>query len=277
VAPLVTKVPGPVHEYNTRSAVVSLSVMVAVSVRVSPVSPKLAGCPARVPVLRMLVMIASRYVGKALPKVPEGGAGALRMGVAVTPEGMTVGGLVVDTATVMADGTLLMAGVAASTTAAAVGGGSLCAEKPGGDFKGHHIATDKNDKGTNQGGPWTPLFRQAVAVYRELIQQCPEARESLEAHVILADILRSNFRDLRGAINELTAAIARNPPQSAELTYQVAKLYFELGDYQQSALEAQRVFTRYETSAFVDDAMFLPPPGYTRFSMGGLLKGLGGK
>lgn len=99
--------------------------------------------------------------------------------------------------------------------------------------------------------------RQAVAVYRELIQQCPEARESLEAHVILADILRGNFRDLRGAINELTAAIARNPPQSAELTYQVAKLYFELGDYQQCALEAQRVFTRYETSAFVDDAMFL--------------------
>jgi tetratricopeptide (TPR) repeat protein len=100
-------------------------------------------------------------------------------------------------------------------------------------------------------------FRQAVSVYRELIQQCPESRESLEAHVILADILRGNFRDLRGAINELTAAIARNPPQSAELTYQVAKLYFELGDYQQCALEAQRVAARYETSAFVDDALFL--------------------
>jgi hypothetical protein len=26
----------------------------------------------------------------------------------------------------------------------------------------------------------------------------------------------------------------------------------------------------------LDDAMFVPPPGYTRFSMGGLLKGLGG-
>lgn len=100
-------------------------------------------------------------------------------------------------------------------------------------------------------------MRQAVAVYRELIQQCPESKEALEAHVILADILRNHFRDLRGAINELTAAIARNPPQSAELTYQVAKVYFELGDYQQCALEASQVFTRYETSAFVDDAMFL--------------------
>jgi tetratricopeptide (TPR) repeat protein len=100
-------------------------------------------------------------------------------------------------------------------------------------------------------------MRQAVSVYRELIQQCPESKESLEAHVILAEILRNHFHDLRGAINELTAAIARNPPQSAELTYQVAKLYFELGDYQQCALEAQQVFTRYETSTFVDDAMFL--------------------
>lgn len=100
-------------------------------------------------------------------------------------------------------------------------------------------------------------MRQAVAVYRELIQQCPEAKETLEAHVILADILRVHFRDLRGAINELTAAIARNPPQSAELTYQVAKLYFELGDYEQCALEARQVLVRYETSAFVDDALFL--------------------
>lgn len=100
-------------------------------------------------------------------------------------------------------------------------------------------------------------MRQAVSVYRELINQCPESKEALEAHVILADILRNHFHDLRGAINELTAAIARNPPQSAELTYQVAKYYFELGDYQQCALEAQQVFTRYETSAFVDDAMFL--------------------
>ncbi|HVE85174.1 MAG TPA: tetratricopeptide repeat protein [Myxococcales bacterium] len=100
-------------------------------------------------------------------------------------------------------------------------------------------------------------MRQAVAVYRELVQQCPESKEALEAHVILADILRNHFHDLRGAINELTAAIARNPPQSAELTYQVAKLYFELGDYQQCALESRQVFTRYETSAFVDDAMFL--------------------
>jgi tetratricopeptide (TPR) repeat protein len=106
---------------------------------------------------------------------------------------------------------------------------------------------------------WLELrdVRQAIAVYQELIQQCPESPESLEAHLVVAELLRTRLGDLRGSITELSSAIARNPPQIAELTYQVAKLYFELGDYQQSALEAQRVVTRFETSGYVDDAMLL--------------------
>ena len=100
-------------------------------------------------------------------------------------------------------------------------------------------------------------MRKAVEVYRELIQECPEAPETLEGRIHLAEILRTHYRDLRGAINELTAAIARNPPQSAELNYQVAKLYFELGDYQQCEIEASNVERKYEASSFVDDAMLL--------------------
>jgi tetratricopeptide (TPR) repeat protein len=100
-------------------------------------------------------------------------------------------------------------------------------------------------------------MRHAVEVYRELIRQCPEAPETLEGRINLAHILRAQYRDLRGAITELTAAIARNPPQSAELSYQVAKLYFELGDYQQCELEAGNLAKRYEASGFVDDALFL--------------------
>lgn len=100
-------------------------------------------------------------------------------------------------------------------------------------------------------------IRQAVAVYRELIAQCPEAPETLEARVILADLLEMRFRDTRGAITELTAALDRNPPQSAELHYRVASLYFQLQDYPQAELEAQKVATKYEASAFVDDAMML--------------------
>lgn len=100
-------------------------------------------------------------------------------------------------------------------------------------------------------------FKRALEVYRELITVCPEAPETLEGRIHLASLLRHEFRDLRGAIAELTAALARNPPQSAELSYQVAEMYFELQDYEQCALEAQAVAKKFETSAFVDDALFL--------------------
>ncbi|MCK8499267.1 MULTISPECIES: tetratricopeptide repeat protein [Myxococcus] len=99
--------------------------------------------------------------------------------------------------------------------------------------------------------------KEAVGVYRELIQQCPESPEALESRIILAELLRVHYRDLRGAIDQLTAALQRNPPQGAELHYQVAKLYFELGDYQQCELETRRLVERFATSAFVDDTLFL--------------------
>ncbi|WP_257462130.1 tetratricopeptide repeat protein [Archangium lipolyticum] len=99
--------------------------------------------------------------------------------------------------------------------------------------------------------------KEAVSVYKELIVQCPESPEALEARVVLAELLRVHFRDLRGAIDQLTAALARNPPQGAELHYQVAKLYFELQDYQQCVLESRKLAERFATSAFVDDSLFL--------------------
>lgn len=99
--------------------------------------------------------------------------------------------------------------------------------------------------------------KEAVGVYRELVQQCPESPEALEARIILAELLRVHYRDLRGSIDQLTAALQLNPPQGAELHYQVAKLYFELGDYQQCELETRRLTERFATSAFVDDALFL--------------------
>jgi len=60
---------------------------------------------------------------------------------------------------------------------------------------------------------WLELrkVKEAVSVYKELITQCPESPEALEARVVLAELLRVYFRDLRGAIDQLTAALARNP------------------------------------------------------------------
>jgi tetratricopeptide (TPR) repeat protein len=99
--------------------------------------------------------------------------------------------------------------------------------------------------------------RRAVEVYRELITVCPEAPETLDGRLHLAEILWHQFRDLRGAIAEYTSALARNPPQSAELSFTVAKLYFELQDYEQCELEAGKVVQKFETSAWVDDALYL--------------------
>lgn len=99
--------------------------------------------------------------------------------------------------------------------------------------------------------------RRAVEVYRELITVCPEAPETLEGRLHLAGLLWHQFRDLRGAIAEYTSALARNPPQSAELSFTVAKLYFELQDYEQCELEAGKVSQKFETSAWVDDALYL--------------------
>ena len=99
--------------------------------------------------------------------------------------------------------------------------------------------------------------KRAVEVYRELITVCPEAPETLEGRLHLAGLLWHQFRDLRGAIAEYTSALARNPPQSAELSFTVAKLYFELQDYEQCELEAKKVSQKYETSPWVDDALYL--------------------
>jgi tetratricopeptide (TPR) repeat protein len=98
---------------------------------------------------------------------------------------------------------------------------------------------------------------KAVSVYRELVNQAPDAPETAEAHVVLAGILESQYRDLRGAISELTAALARDPPTAPDLRYQVAKLYFELGDYQQSELEARTLIQKFPSSPLVDDAWML--------------------
>ena len=99
---------------------------------------------------------------------------------------------------------------------------------------------------------------KAVSVYRELVAQAPDAPETAEGHVVLAGILESHYRDLRGAISELTAALAREPATAPDLRYHVAKLYFELGDYQQSELEARTLIERFPCQ----------PPGGRRVDAG---------
>jgi len=103
---------------------------------------------------------------------------------------------------------------------------------------------------------------KAVGVYRELVAQVPESPEAVEAHVVLAEILHRYYRDLRGAIAELTAALARKPARAPELAYEVCKLYFELGDYQQCTIEVEKLVQAYPGSPRVPDALFLAAQAY---------------
>jgi hypothetical protein len=112
--------------------------------------------------LRVLVLVASFGVGRALPRIPEGGLRAL-LGA---PRYVVAEGLQVETAVaaqILADGSIVVTGVAAGTAASsartACGDGT---EKRDG-YRWHHLATDKNEVSAVNGGPWTPLFQLLFA------------------------------------------------------------------------------------------------------------------
>jgi hypothetical protein len=112
---------------------------------------------------RVLVMVASFGMAKALPNVPPGGLGPMLS----PPRFAMAGGGVIHSATtahVVADGTIVIAG-AALGTAASSAVGTACSDgsqqKDGHQW--HHLATDKNEKSATRGGPWTPLFQRIFA------------------------------------------------------------------------------------------------------------------
>jgi hypothetical protein len=108
--------------------------------------------------LRVLVVVAGVGIGRALPKVPEGGLRALLM----PPRYAAAGGLVVEgtaTAHVVADGTLVIAGAALGTAASVLGAACGDGKHSKDGYSWHHLATDKNDVSAARGGPWTPRFQ----------------------------------------------------------------------------------------------------------------------
>jgi len=110
--------------------------------------------------LRVLMLVASMGVARGLPEVPQGGLGALlRAPRFALPGGATVEGAA--TVQMMADGTVVVTGVAAGTAvASAVGSACTDGAESREGYYWHHLATNKNDISTVQGGPWTPLFKR---------------------------------------------------------------------------------------------------------------------
>ncbi|WNG56010.1 hypothetical protein F0U59_15515 [Archangium gephyra] len=108
--------------------------------------------------LRLMVMVASYGVGKALPGVPPGGmrgrqwapAGAAALDDLLMTEATTV--------QVVADGSVVIAGATLGNTAAAARAESICDDGSNKNGEWHHLATIGNRKSSARGGPWTPRF-----------------------------------------------------------------------------------------------------------------------
>ncbi|HEX5748054.1 MAG TPA: AHH domain-containing protein [Archangium sp.] len=112
--------------------------------------------------LRVLLLVASLGMAKGLPPVPEGGLTALlRAPRYALPEGLSLGGA--SAVQMVADGTVLVTGVAAGTVATSAGSACTDGSEKADGYYWHHLATDKNDISTVYGGPWTPLFKSLFA------------------------------------------------------------------------------------------------------------------
>jgi hypothetical protein len=123
--------------------------------------------------LRVLVTVAGAKLAKGLPEVPRGGIWArlspprFSFAGGGSQGGFSIGAGARAQVTV-ADGTVVLMGVSANTTVSAASAAVASARtteacrdaSDKADAKGHHIATDKNDKSDTSGGPWTPRFEE---------------------------------------------------------------------------------------------------------------------
>lgn len=125
--------------------------------------------------LRVLVTVAGAKLAQGLPRVPQGGSWAKlsppRSALAgAGAEGGWALGVGSRAQVGIADGTVVLMGVVANTTAAAVGATVAsarttgdCAESKRDDNQRHHVFTNKNSTSDATGGPWTPLFEELFA------------------------------------------------------------------------------------------------------------------
>ena len=112
--------------------------------------------------LRVLMLVASLGVARGLPQVPQGGLGTLlRAPRFALPGGVSLEGA--SAVRMVADGTVIVTGVAAGTAAATAGSACTDGSEKTDGYYWHHLATDKNSISALRGGPWTPRFEDLFA------------------------------------------------------------------------------------------------------------------
>jgi len=99
---------------------------------------------------------------------------------------------------------------------------------------------------------------RAIEYYRTLARRFPEALETLDARANLADLYRAQ-NDRRSSVAELAAIVLtfQDHPEVDRFQYLAAKDYFELGDYDQVAIEAKVLQSKYPNSTWADDVQLL--------------------
>ncbi|ATB35125.1 RhsD protein [Cystobacter fuscus] len=122
--------------------------------------------------LRVLVTVAGAQLARGLPEVPGGGLWArLSPPRFAFAGGGARGGLSVGAGAraqvSVANGTVVLMGVSANTTASAVASAVSsarttgdCAQSKADNNHAHHLCTNKNNKSEITGGPWTPRFEE---------------------------------------------------------------------------------------------------------------------
>jgi tetratricopeptide (TPR) repeat protein len=107
-------------------------------------------------------------------------------------------------------------------------------------------------------------LRCAVDAYRRLIEGYPDAPETFQARVHLAEMLRDRMGDLPGAIAQFKALAIAYPGRSGadDFQYQAVEGYFVLRDYAQARTEARALLDRFPDSPRAPQARFLQASSY---------------
>jgi TolA-binding protein len=107
-------------------------------------------------------------------------------------------------------------------------------------------------------------LRCAVDAYRRLIEGYPDAPETFQARVHLAEMLRDRLGDLPGAIAQFKALAIAYPGRSGadDFQYQAVEGYFVLRDYAQARTEARALLDRFPDSTRAPQARFLQASSY---------------
>ncbi len=101
-------------------------------------------------------------------------------------------------------------------------------------------------------------YKRALKDYQQLIQLYPKTDEAYAARFTVADLFKHKFGNLEAAIGELQTIVEKFPTRrdTKRAQLQIAKTYFQLRDYPQARIEAEKILKRWPKSEEATEARF---------------------